>query len=68
MPIEPFGNLMWAAELISFLSIFLVITLTRFALKNEKLDVAATWLQTWAEFLQQPINFTYVFNRIIFNF
>lgn len=52
---------MWAAELITFLSIFLVITLTRFALKNEKHDVAETWLQIWAEFLQQPINFTYVF-------
>lgn len=25
--------------------------------KNEELDVIETWLQTWATFLQQPVNF-----------
>lgn len=62
LPIEPFSYTMWTAELIAFLSIFLTITVIRMAMisakyKNEELDVVETWLQTWATFLQQPVNF-----------
>lgn len=62
LPIEPFGYSMWTAQLLAFLSIFVTILMIRIALKNAKykndrIDVSGTVLETWATFLQQPVDF-----------
>lgn len=65
LPIQPFSNSMWGAEIVAFLSIFATITVIKMVLirtthSSHRLDVGAAGLQTWATVIQQSTEYTYV--------
>lgn len=59
LPTEPFSSTMWTAELISFVSIFITITIVRVISRKstQRLDIVSSFFQTFALFVQQSIEF-----------
>ncbi|XP_031626626.1 uncharacterized protein LOC116342942 [Contarinia nasturtii] len=62
LPLRPFTPTMWAADFISFVSLFLTIFLIKltksYANSMCENDIISVWLHVWAIYLEQSTNFS----------